>query len=130
MRYLLDADWAINALARKRGADRVLQELSDAGIAIAITTVGELYEGAFGSSNSEAHLASLRTFLSPFQVVQPHDAVIEQFARIRAALRREGNLIPDLDILVAATAIHYELEVLTFNVRHFERIEGIALHLT
>jgi LDH2 family malate/lactate/ureidoglycolate dehydrogenase len=49
MPYLLDADWAINALAGKRGADRVIAEMSNQGIAIAITTVGEIHEGAFGA---------------------------------------------------------------------------------
>jgi len=128
MQYLLDADWVINALAGKRDADTVIANLSDSGIAIAATTVGEIYEGAFGSPDPVGHLASLRTFLSPFQVIQPDDSVIERFARIRAELRRQAQLIPDFDILVAATALEHDLEVLTFNVRHFARIEGLAIH--
>lgn len=128
MVYLLDADWVINALAGKRGADTVITDLSDAGIAIAATTVGEIYEGAFGAPDPVSHLTSLRTFLSPFQVIQPEDAVMERFARIRHRLRREGNLIPDFDLIVAATALELGLIVLTFNVRHFARIEGLPLY--
>lgn len=128
MQYLLDADWVINALAGKRGADTVITDLSDAGIAITITTVGEIYQGAFGSQDPEAHLTSLRTFLSPFPVLQPNDAIIERFAQIRSQLRQQGQLISDFDILIAAIALHYDLEVLTFNTRHFSRIEGLALH--
>src|SRR5579872_626166 len=110
MDYLLDADWIINALAGKRGANTVIADLSDAGIAIAATTVGEIYEGAFGAPDPAGHLASLRTFLAPFQVIQPEDAVMERFARIRSDLRRQGQLIPDFDILVAATALEHDLE--------------------
>lgn len=128
MQYLLDADWVINALARKQGADRIITELSPAGIAIAITTVGEIYEGAFGSPDPAAHLRALRTFLSPFPVIPPDDAIIERFAQIRSDLRRQGQLIPDLDIFIAATALHHSLEVLTFNTRHFSRIAGLDLH--
>ncbi len=128
MQYLLDADWVINALARKRGADRIITELSPAGIAIAITTVGEIYEGAFGSPDPAAHLRSLRTFLSPFPVIPPDDAIIERFAQIRSDLRRQGQLISDFDILAAATALQYNLAVLTFNTRHFSRIAGLDLY--
>lgn len=53
MRYLLDADWVINALAGKRDADTAIDNLSDAGIAITITTIGEIYEGAFGSPDPD-----------------------------------------------------------------------------
>jgi predicted nucleic acid-binding protein len=128
MRYLLDADWVINALAGKRGADTAVGDLSDAGIAIAATTVGEIYEGAFGAPDPVGHLAFLRTFLAPFQVIQLEDPVIERFARIRYQLRRQGSLIPDFDLLIAATALELDLIVLTFNVRHFERIDGIRLY--
>jgi tRNA(fMet)-specific endonuclease VapC len=128
MQYLLDADWVINALAGKRNADTIITDLSEAGIAIAITTVGEIYEGAFRSADPETHLTSLRTFLSPFPVLHASDAIIERFARIRSQLRSQGQLITDFDILVAATALHYGLEALTFNTRHFSRIEALTLY--
>lgn len=128
MQYILDADWVINALARKRDVDKVINALSDAGIAIAVTTIGEIYEGAFGSPDSRLHLASLRTFLSPFPVIQPDDAIAERFARIRSELRQKGQLISDFHILLAASALEHDLEVLTFNARHFSRIKGLALY--
>jgi predicted nucleic acid-binding protein len=42
---------------------------------------------------------------------------MERFAAIRAHLRRRGELIPDFDLLLAATALHYDLTVLTANLR-------------
>lgn len=118
----------INALAGKRGADRIIIELSAASIAIALTTVGEIYEGAFGSPDPGAHLRSLRAFLVPFPVIHPDDAIIERFAQIRSTLRRQGQLISDFDILAAATALHYDLAVLSFNTLHFSRIQGLTLY--
>jgi predicted nucleic acid-binding protein len=47
---------------------------------------------------------------------------MERFAFIRADLRRRGQLIPDLELLIAATALHHDLTLLTRNVRHFDRI--------
>jgi len=89
--------------------------------------VGELYEGAFGSSDAEGELAIYRRFLRPITLLNLDDPTMEQFAALRANLRREGRLIPDLDLLLAGTALRHDLTVLTFNIRHLHRIPGIKL---
>ena len=40
-------------------------------------------------------------------------------------LRRTGMVIGDPGILSAATALHYELTVVTRNVHHFDRVPGL-----
>jgi tRNA(fMet)-specific endonuclease VapC len=128
MRYTLDADWVINALAKKRRADSVLKELGSQVIGISIITLGELYEGPLGTAHPESNLAALREFLGLFSVIQVTEPIMERFARIRYHLRRQGNLIPDLDLLIAATALELDLTVLTFDVGHFERIPDLKLY--
>jgi predicted nucleic acid-binding protein len=54
--------------------------------------------------------------------------IMEWFAEVRAFLRRRGQLIPDLDILIAATALHYGLTLLTFNRRDFARIPASSFY--
>jgi predicted nucleic acid-binding protein len=49
-------------------------------------------------------------------------------AEIRAYLRRQGQLIEDFDILIAATALHHDLTLLTFNVRHFQRVPDLQIY--
>ena len=39
----------------------------------------------------------------------------------------DGNLIPDLTLLLAATAIEHEVVLLTRNRRHFERIPDLQI---
>lgn len=53
---------------------------------------------------------------------------MELFARTRAGLRRQGMLIPDLDLLIAATALSFDLTLLTRNTRHFARIPHLRIH--
>jgi tRNA(fMet)-specific endonuclease VapC len=48
----------------------------------------------------------------------------EVFAHLRQRLRAEGNLIPDHDIWIAATAIRHDLTLITRD-RHFERIPDL-----
>jgi tRNA(fMet)-specific endonuclease VapC len=127
MAYMLDADWVINALAGRKRADTLLQKLAPTGITIWIT-VGEIYDTAFAYANPEAHLSAFRQFLRPYQVVGVNEPIMERFAEIRSLLRRRGQLISDFDILLGATALHYDLTVLTFNRKHFSRIPDLALY--
>lgn len=127
MPYLLDADWAIHALAGHPRILATLKHLAPEGIAVSWITIGEIYEGAFGSPNAEAHLSSFREFLIPFPTLNLNDPIMERFAAIRSTLRRRGELIPDFDVIVGATALHHGLTVLTYNVRHLRRIPALNL---
>jgi tRNA(fMet)-specific endonuclease VapC len=52
---------------------------------------------------------------------------MKRFGQIRGQLRQTGQLISDFDILIAATALHYDLTLLTHNTRHFSRIPTLKL---
>lgn len=128
MPYLVDADWIINALAGRHDAVATLRQLAPEGLAVSWITVGELYEGALASPNPRGHLASLRRFLSPFRKLNPSDPIVERFAGIRFFLRRRGEVIPDFDIVVGATALHHDLTLLTRNARHLGRVPSLRLY--
>lgn len=126
--YLVDSDWIIDGLA---GLPAVLERLdrhNDDGLAVSIISYGEIFEGAFHSSDPEIHLAMFRRFLSGFNVLGLDVSVMEVFARTRAQLRRQGNLIPDMDLLIAATALSYDLILMTNNRRHFTRVPDLRLY--
>jgi predicted nucleic acid-binding protein len=53
---------------------------------------------------------------------------MERFAEVRSFLRHRGQLIPDFDLLIGATALHYELTLLTFSRRDFQRIPDLKLY--
>lgn len=128
MAYLLDADWVIQALANRTPAITVLHRLKTQRIGISAVTVGEIYEGAFNTSNSEAHIERFRRFLQPYRVLDVTEPIMWRFTEIRSYLRRRGTIIPDFDISVGATALHYDLTVLTFNTRHLARIPSLRLY--
>lgn len=53
------------------------------------------------------------------------EQVIDQAAEIWAELRKRGDLIPDADILIAATALVEGCGLVTNNERHFRRVTGL-----
>ncbi|MEA2583686.1 MAG: hypothetical protein QOF33_1771 [Thermomicrobiales bacterium] len=128
MPYLLDTDWLIEALKRREPAFGTLRRLTAGGVAISWVTVAEVYEGPFDSPNPQAQLSAIRHFLSGYRIFGLDDQIAERFAEIRADLRRRGELLADLDLLIAATALAYDLILLTLNRRHFERVPDLKLY--
>jgi tRNA(fMet)-specific endonuclease VapC len=128
MAYLLDSDWVINALAGRRRALSPLEGLSAQHTGVSVITLAEVYQQAFESTNPDAYLATFRGFIAPFRVIPVTEPIAVRFAEIRALLTRRGELISDFDMLIGATALHYNLTVLTFNYRHFSRIPDLNLY--
>jgi tRNA(fMet)-specific endonuclease VapC len=126
--YLLDSDWVIQALAGRQPAAGTMARLTDSRVYVSYVTVGEIYERAFASANPQAHLVSFRHFLSSYRLLGINDPIMERFAEARALLRKRGQSIADFDLLIAATALHHDLTLLTFNVRHFDRIPDLKLY--
>lgn len=53
--------------------------------------------------------------------------VIDCYARLRAQLELSGIRIDDIDLLIASTAIFYDLTIVTHNTKHFIRIPGLKI---
>jgi tRNA(fMet)-specific endonuclease VapC len=127
MRYLVDTDSIIDGLAGISSILDWFNEHLDEGLAVSIVTLAEVYEGAYINPDPEVHIASFQAFLAIFTILPLIDQIAQRFARLRATLRRQGNLIPDLDLLIAATAIEHDLTLRTRNRRQFERIRELRL---
>lgn len=61
-------------------------------------------------------------------VIPVDRSVADRFAMVRAELRASGMLIPDMDLLIAATALTHDLTLVTGNMRHFDRVPGLRIH--
>ena len=128
MTYLVDTDWLINSYRGTRLATETIKQLHPERLAVSIISVGELYEGAMTSSNPDAELTLFDRLLEPFTTLPLDNACMQHFASIRSTLRRQGQLIPDLDILIASTALRHDLILITANLRHFARIPSLRLY--
>lgn len=128
MNYLVDTDWLINSFRGTRLATETISRLRTEGLAVSIITVGELYEGAMTSADPAAELATFENLLEPFTTVTLDDVCMQHFAFLRSSLRRQGQLIPDLDLLIASTALRHDLILVTANRRHFNRIPNLQLY--
>jgi predicted nucleic acid-binding protein len=126
--FLFDTD-AISELLRRRPAKAFVNWLSSIPREDQYTSaivVGELFKGAFRSSDAERHLHNIEQRILPAVTVLPYDVgVAREFGRLRARLEETRSLLPDADIQIAATSIYHHLTLVTGNLRHFERFEGL-----
>lgn len=128
MSSLIDSDWLIDVLIGVPSAVSAIVRLSGQELGVSVVSSGGLFEGALGDINPQEELARCRALLARFTLVPLSDPIMERFARTRRMLRDAGQLIPDLDLVIGATAVHHDLTLLTRNLRHFGRIPGLKLY--
>ncbi|HZQ07376.1 MAG TPA: type II toxin-antitoxin system VapC family toxin [Anaerolineae bacterium] len=66
-------------------------------------------------------------FVNGVIVLGVDDRIARRFGQIKTQLRRSGQLIPDFDLLIAASALVYNLTLITNNTAHFGRIPNLPL---
>ena len=128
MQFLADTDWVIDYMnGVPQVVDRI-DELLPQGIGLSIISLAELYDGVYGAANPRSAEQGLQSFLDGLDEIVPlEEPVCRIFAKERVRLRKAGNRIEDLDLLIGSTAIYHGLTLLTNNRRHFERMQGLSL---
>jgi len=125
--YLIDTDWVVHHLNGHTVIIQRLQALQPEGLGLSVVALAELYEGVYYSRDPVESEAKLNDFLESVSIVGMDESTAKIFGRERGRLRAEGMLIGDMDLLIAATALRYNLTLLTNNRRHFDRIEGLQM---
>lgn len=126
--YLLDTNICI--FIKNKKPLQVLEKLHKdihKRICISSITIAELQFGVYNSQKVEKNRISLTEFLAPFEILHFDDNDAEQFGKIRAYLKMEGNVIGPYDMLIAAQAISKDLILVTNNMSEFKRIKDLKI---
>ena len=87
----------------------------------------ELLYGAYNSSKKEENLATFKNFLEKFTILEFDQKASEIFAQTKTKLKKDGNIIADMDLMIASISIANKKELVTNNHKHFERIKGLEI---
>ncbi len=63
-----------------------------------------------------------------YSILNLDNSIIEAYCKIYRKLKADGNLLPDADLLIAATAIAHDLNLETKDA-HFLRLKSLGLKL-
>lgn len=123
---LFDTDTCVGIL---RGYDTVIKRrmMTNDEIAISFMTVGELYYGAEKSSNYDKNCRLIEQFLLSVKIINTDVEILKEFGRLKASLEKQGNVLADADLLIAATCLTKCNMLVTGNIKHYNRIDGLKI---
>jgi tRNA(fMet)-specific endonuclease VapC len=126
MNFLLDTNICIYFL---KGRFRLIEKIEKIGfetLFISEITLAELKFGAEKSANPQRNRAVVNELAEKFKQLPIYGA-LDIYAREKARLRKEGNIVDDFDLLIGATAIVNEMVMVTNNEKHFDRMQNIKI---
>ena len=93
--------------------------------AISVITLIEFLRGVSPSKVSDVK----KRLEKAFTVIPLTNEVIETYCKLYRTLKEKGTLIPDADLLIAATSITLKVPLATLNTKHYSRLKEEGLKL-
>ena len=125
--YLLDTDTVIYSLKGDPAVKKNLREHFHDPMKMSVITLMELFYGAHKSQKIASNLAKIKTLENSFDIIPVGEELAEIFAMTKAQLEKAGSPLDDFDLIIASCALSNNLVLVTNNVKHFRRIEGLKL---
>lgn len=126
MNFLLDTNVCSAYL---RNDPRVFNRFLQHGGALATSSIvaGELWVWALHHRKQPVFVQALENLLADMTVISYELAEAKRFAEIRAALLAQGQDASAVDLMIAATALVHNLNLVTRNVHHFSRVPDLRV---
>lgn len=134
MGIIVDTSILVTAERRKHSSAEIFAQLQtifgNPEVALSAVTVAELAHGierAETETRQHRRQAFLDDLLADLRIFPVTTDVALLAGRISGRLARQGIVVPFEDLLIGATALHNNFELVTENVNHFRKIPGLAV---
>ena len=129
MPYLVDSNVVVDHLLDVPTASALLEQLALEGIAISIVTYMEAFQGVEQSADPETAREKFHAFLAGVLILPFSFTLAERCARLRKTLKKQNKRVNSraLDLIIVATALEYDLALVTENIKDFEDIPNLTL---
>ncbi|MFH0774086.1 MAG: type II toxin-antitoxin system VapC family toxin [bacterium] len=127
MRYLLDTDVTIFALKKSDHLELKYLQVGVDNIAISVITQAELTFGAYNSQRIYENLKRIEQFCQTITILPVSPEVVNAFGQLKVKVYKKGEPLEDFDVMIAATALSYNLTLATGNVEHFKKIPDLQI---
>ena len=126
--YLLDTNICIYIIKKKPiEVFEKFTKLEIGTLKISSITIAELYFGAYNSQNIKKNIEVVKNFLLPFEVIDFDNKASIEYAKIKADLRKKGQVIGELDMQIAGVALSHNLILVTNNEKEFIRVNNLKI---
>jgi len=127
MNWILDTDACIYWLKGNRQIEEKAMHVGLDNLRVSFITISELYYGACKSQRTEDNLQLVAMLEEKLETIDSNSGICSIFGKLKASLEREGNIIDDADLFIAASALAAGAVLVTNNEKHFKRIEGLKI---
>lgn len=134
--FLLDTN-CISELVRPKPEARVMEwmEVADEGLLyLSVLTLGEIRKGVAGLAQGKRR-THLETWLEVHlqarfsgRIIPIDSAIADRWGLLAAEAKRKGKALPVMDGLLAATALHHNLTVVSRNASDFSNTQVHVLN--
>jgi tRNA(fMet)-specific endonuclease VapC len=128
--YLLDTNICIHYIKGEFGLREKVDAIGFYNCFLSEITIAELLFG-IAKSDPARQAANRRNVEVLREAFEGQELLIgpalETFATEKARRRKLGRVVDDFDLLIGATAVIYDLTLVTRNTRHFADMVGIVL---
>jgi len=122
--YLLDTCICVFLFRGKHDVEKRLNAIGRDSCYISDVVLAELCYGAYKSERVEDNLKMIADFVDKVHIL-PFGNSIDTYAQEKARLSKAGQMVEDFDLLIGCAAKAAGLTLVTNNVKHFNRIEGL-----
>ena len=126
-RYILDSGIVSDWISRRHSVDERVAEALQRGDRIGIGTpvIGELWGGVEFSNSSDRNRADLARAVSRVTRWVFDERAAREYGRLYADLRRNGRIIPQIDLQIAAIALSLGNCTVVTKDSDFQAIPGL-----
>ncbi|NMC92760.1 MAG: type II toxin-antitoxin system VapC family toxin [Smithella sp.] len=126
--YLLDTNICIFAINKKTPQlINTINKKSKHDIYISSLTIAELEFGVENSQYVEKNRVALLKFISLFRILPFDDEDAVCYGKLKTKLKKKGEIIGPIDMLLAAQALSKDLIFVTNNADEFSRVDGLKI---
>ena len=127
MSYLIDTDILIYSKKGNPIVNEWLQKNKNIPMSVSVITLGELIYGAHKSQHPQRSMITVNHIRNIFPIIELDQGIIEVFGDIKAKQEKKGECLADMDLLIAATSLYMNMTLVTNNIKHFSKIDGLSL---
>ena len=125
--FCIDSDTLIYFLKGEQKVISKMTQITSENLYTTRINYTELLYGAYNSSKIEKNLDKILPFLDNFKILEFDKKSSILFAKIKSKLKKDGQIIADMDLMIASIAISNDTTLVSNNTKHFKRIKELSL---
>ncbi len=130
MGIILDTSVLIEAERQEYVIDKFTENREEELFGLSVISIAELLHGVHRADSTKRRLkrsAYVEKVIELFPVYSFEISIARIYSELWSDLSRTGIQIDAHDLIIGATALSLGFSVATYNLRHFERIEGLKV---